>query len=41
MTLIFGVYPLLMRYLKFFLYAFKIFSESRPGMGVVKIAFVS
>ncbi len=40
MTLIFGVYPLLTRYSKFFLYAFKIFPESRPGMGIAKIAFV-
>jgi hypothetical protein len=40
MTIIFGVYPLLTIYSKFFLYAFKIFFESRPGMGVVKIAFV-
>ncbi len=39
-TLTIDLNPLLTRYLKFDLYASKMHSESRPRMGVIRIAFV-
>jgi hypothetical protein len=36
----FSLNPLLTRYPKFDLYAYRIRSESRPVMGVIRIAFV-
>ncbi len=36
----FGLNPFLTRYSKFDLYASKMHSESRPVMGVIRIAFV-
>ncbi len=39
-TFTFGLSPLLTRYSKFDLYASRMCSESRPAMGVIRIAFV-
>ena len=40
-TFSFGVKPFDFRYSKFCLYAARILGESRPGIGVARMAFVS